>query len=558
MAFELSLEERKNLLEKLIGQSNISKDPLYGDVAEGSLTGVDEQYTQLPWYCRLLFLVLSFFKNRTPVKLFEDREVTKLGRVIEAQTPGLYDCARDLLLPGFYNELIALKESSRFFFTALDISVNRDRGSFYAFLGSLEMGEVHRRLNTQANPEYVAEQHPKASGTELRQFTFRAMEDIMGMITDEQRNIMYGHARSLNCLRQLSSFLFDRVILAFSQDSSAGGMTCAGMVIREQLALLNNILCSLREIPSMPLLESLFVFILQERAGEPGFDINGEMRTLLTRADSSLAAIRDFNRHVPLTLILRCAGRDMSFSPKILSGGEEWFVVYRDHWKRHIENQLTAYLRSLRQQDLQSGFHQLFKGAGLKPLDHGVSESNPMGLPIEGAYDLAFLRTFHDVVFAPDINTFLRPILIDGEFFRRENRTEFTESYNELMKLEETIRRFDTALSPEGDYGKRYLQARGEISSLPIKRRKTQMILEEASDEVEAILERSRNAMAGMINILKGILKKETGGKYESLTNLNALAGKGDVFMKGLANSLDQLQQALGLMDDISVMESGK
>jgi hypothetical protein len=558
LAFELSLEERKSLLEKLNNQSNISQDPLYSEVVEGSSVTMEDQYTQLPWYYRLLFFLWSIFRNRPPVKVYEDREIAKLGKLIGAQSPGIYDYNHGLLLPEFYKELLALKEGSRFFFAALDTGVNRDKGSFYAFLGSLEMGEVHTRLSSAADPEDIAAQHPDISDTELRQSAFRAMEDALAAVSDEQRNRMYANARSLNCLGQLSAFLFDRVLLAFSMDQSLEGMVCAGVTIKDQLSQLNNILFSFKEIPSMTLLESLFIFILQERAGEPGFDINVEMRQLLSRAESALAAVRDFNTRVPLTLILRCAGRDMSFSPKILSGGEEWFVVYREHWKRQVETMLSTYVRRRRQRNLQNAFRQFLKGVSLKPLDHVESESNPQGLPIPGTYALAFLLTFHDVVLSTDINTFLRPLLLKGEFSRRENRTEFTECYNDLMKLDEAIQKFDASLSPEGDYGKPYLQARGEMVSLPVKRRKMQVLIEDAAAEVDVIVERSRKAITGLINILKGILKKETGGKYETLINLPALAGKGDAFAGGLDQSLAQLQQALLLMDEIQLMESEK
>jgi hypothetical protein len=559
LAFELSLEERKGLLEKLNSQSNISQAPLYSDVVEDSSVNMEDQYTQLPWYYRLLFFLWSIFKNKPPVKVYEDREVVKLGKRIEAQNPGMYDYTHGLLLPAFYKALLALKEGARFFFAALDTGVNRDKGGFYAFLGSLEMGDVHKRLTTTTDPEFIVAQNPDVSDTELRQSASRAMEDAMAAIPDEQRNRMYANARSINCLIQLSSFLFDRVLLAFSMDQSRKGMVCAGVTIKDQLSRLNNILCSLTEIPSMALLESLFIFIIiHDRAGEPGFEINVEMRNLLSRAEKALAAIRDFNTQVPLTLILRCAGRDMSFSPKIISGGEEWFAVYREHWKRQVETMLSAYVRRRRMRNLQNTFRQFLKGVSLKPLDHVESESNPQGLPVPGTYNLAFLLTFHAVVLSTDINTYLRPILLDGEFSRRENRTEFTEYYNDLMKLDQAIRKFDASLSPEGDYGKPYLQVRGEMVSPAVKRRKMQVLIEDATAEVDALVERSRNAITGLINILNGILKKETGGKYDALTNFSALAGKGDAFAHGLDQSLAQLRQALSLIDEIQLMESEK
>jgi hypothetical protein len=61
-----------------------------------------------------------------------------------------------------------------------------------------------------------------------------------------------------------------------------------------------------------------------------------------------------------------------------------------------------------------------------------------------------------------------------------------------------------------------------------------------------------------MINVLNGILKKDISGKYETLANLNQLAGKGPAFLNGLTESVQQFQKTLKLLDDIDIMEAGK
>jgi hypothetical protein len=265
---DLSLEERQNLLEKLKGQSNLSSEPLYTAAQEeGPKVNFEEQYARLPWYYHLFYFILSFFKSKPPAKLFEDGQVGKLGREIDENAPGLYDYQRGYLLSEFYQLFMDLKEGARFFFTALDASVNRDKGGFYAFLGSLEMGEVHRRLQTETDPEGIAEKSPNASEAELRQIAFKVMEDSFAAINETQRNTMYTNTRSLYCLKELSSFLFDRVIMAFGFASSAGGQNCSVNVVKELLISLNNILFSLREPPPLALLESLFIFLLQEKTG---------------------------------------------------------------------------------------------------------------------------------------------------------------------------------------------------------------------------------------------------------------------------------------------------
>jgi hypothetical protein len=555
---ELTLEERQNLLEKLKAQSNLSGDLLYEVKEETSSVDIDEQYAKLPWYYRLVYFILSLFKTKPPIRVFEDSQVGKLGREINIHYPDLYDYQRAYLLPEFYKMIADLKEAARFFFTALDAGFNRDKGSFYAFLGSLEMGDVHHRLQSETDPETIAEKFPDASESELRQKAFQAMEDAFAGITEAHRNAMYHNTRALYCLKELSSFLFDRIVMAFGYEPAVSGQVCSINVVREMLYTLNNILFSLRVPPPLTLLESLFIFLLQERTREPDFDINREMRKLLVQAENSLVMIRTFNTQVPLTLMLRCANRDMILSPKEISGGEDWFMVYREHWKRHIEMLFAEYTRFRRHRDLLNSFRYFLKGANLKVLDNVVSDANPDGLPIPEAMSLSFLLTFYSAVYMSDINKTLRPILIDGEFFKRENRTEFTESYNELIKLEDEIKKFEMNISPAGDYGRRYSQARQDMSSLPVKRRKIQLVLQDASGEAKKIIDRTRSAVRVMINVLNGLLKKDIEGKYDGLGNMAQFSARGPAFVNGITESIQKFQKTLQLLNDIDAMESGR
>ncbi|MDR2103382.1 MAG: DUF5312 domain-containing protein [Treponema sp.] len=556
LAAELSLDERKNLLGKLSSHSSISSAPLYEEEEETNFKDVEARYAQLPWHCRLWCFLLSLFKAQPPVKVYENQQIAKLGREILESSPGLYDYQRSLLLTEFYNALQTLKEGARFFYTALDASVNRDKGAFYAFLGSLELGEIHNRLKIDTDPRIIVERNPQVPESEVRQLALGIMEDAIAEITEDQRKAMYHDARSLYCLKELAAFLFDRIIMAFSPDAAAQKYSCPANMVREQLLSLNNILYSIREPPPMPLLESLFVFILQERVGKSAFDINAEMRRLLSQAETAVVILREFNKQVPLTLILRCVSRDLSLTPKTISGGEDWFVVFRDYWKRHIEMQLAEYLNERRRQKMAETFRYFLKGTNLKMLGNTVSDTNPEGIPLKSALALSFLLSFYSAVFIKEINLIIRPILIDGEFYKPENRVEFTESYNDLIKLEDIIRKFEAELAPSGDYGKRYALAREEMSSLPVKRRKIQIVMEEVNEEADRIIEQTAKAMTTLRKILGEIIKKDGEGKYNALANMTKLMGKGNAFVTGLSESIEKLQKALQLLDDIAAMET--
>jgi hypothetical protein len=554
---ELNLEERAKLLEKLGSQSSLPQGPLYEEVSDEPAEKLEIRFTNLPWYKRLWFHILSFFNSRTPLKLFEDSLMSRISRTVEEIAPGFYNYQKDLLLSKFQEMLVYLRDASRFFYQVLDASFNRDKGGLMVFLGSLEMPDVHKLIQNNADPAVLAEQFPGVSEVELRQKAHRAMEEAVSTISAEQRDVMYYNARSLFCLKQLSSFLFDRMINAFIVDSAYHGSICPSASIRDQLLALNNILNSLKDPPPLTLLGSLFVFALSEREDEPGFDIQTEMRRLLSRAEASIEAIRTFNKQVPLTQLLRCMSRNMDISSQNIGGGEDWFAVYREHWKRLIDEHFSVFIKNKKQRDMQNALRYFLKGNSLKLLEHTDSESNAAGVPVKEAFCLSFLQTFYTVVFMGEINKVLRSILLDGEFIKKENRTEFAEYYNTIIKLDDMIRHFDQTLSTSGDIGQRYSQTKAEMTSLPIKRRKIQLVLQEASKIAGEIIDQTRDAIEGMIKILSGIIKKSADDKYDSLANL-ATFGRPVVFVGNLQSCIDQLRKTIKLMDDIADIENAR
>jgi hypothetical protein len=336
-------------------------------------------------------------------------------------------------------------------------------------------------------------------------------------------------------------------------------------MVREMLGSLNNILFSLRDPPPLTLLESLFIFILQEKSDGPGFDTEQEIQNLLRQAEKAVIIIRNFNRRIPLTRILRCGSRDMSLSPKTVSGGEDWFAVYRDYWKRRVEEQFAAYQLARRRRDILNSFQEFFKGAELKLLSGaaapgsftGSSGTNPEGFPLQEDFALAFLRTFHSSLFMGEMNRVLKLIADEGKFFKPETHAKFIQGYHDLIQIEDDIRELEGKIAPSGEYGKRYTLVKQDMSALTVKQRKIQMVADEASEEAGKIIGRVREAAAVMIGILRGILKKEPKGRNEFLVNLANFTGEGSTFTDDITAAIRQFQRVLELLDDIDAMESG-
>jgi len=556
---ELSLNERQNLFEKLKTESTILGGSLYfEDEKLAPAYDIREAFSAIPWYLRLWYTILSLFKPKLPVKIFEEKRVAILGEMIDKRTPGLYDYKKVMLMPGFYRQVQRLKEAAQFFYAALDSSVNRDKGEFFAFLGSLEMPDVHKLLQEETTPQFLKENNPDVQDAELRQMALRTMDEAFAMITENYRNVMYFNSRTLNCLKELSSFLYDRALLAFQFNSNVGGETCSAGVLKDLLVTLNDILFSLKLTPPLTLLESLFIFTLQEKAREPGSDINKEISVLLAKAENSIMVIREFNRQVPLIWILRCTTRNMALAPNEISGGEGWFVIYKDYWKRRIDSLFSDYMKVRHHHGLLDSFGSFLKGNNIKTLENVQSPSNSEGLPIKGALAISFLYTFYSVVFLPDISWVLEYTLIEGKWEDTENQLEFTESYNTLLKLEDEIKKFEYEVSIEGDYGKRYTQAKQNMSSLNAKRKKAQTVLDEAAEDVRKILKQTRDACESIGDLLNGILGENPKGKYLPLKNFAIITRQSNRYIAGISETIKTIETLVKILREIEVSEYGR
>lgn len=556
LASELTLEERRDLLRKLESQAIVSSAPLFSSSELPESVGVELRFRQSSVLLQLWLRILSVFKRKTPIKLFEELLIARIGAMIEGRYPNLFDHRRNLLLDRMHQELLSLKESSRFFYEALDGSFVRDKGAFFAFLASLELDAAHKRLLSETDPCTYAATNSQASEAEIRQAIHKALESVLSSLDEAQRAAMYRNVRSLLCLKELASFFFDRALSAFSDAGEA--KTCPAYLLVDQMMLLNDILFSLEFPPSLSLLESLFVFDVQDQLGTEDFQILEETRKLVTRAEEALSRIRQFNQRVPLTAILRCASRNLEYLPSSITGGEDWFATYREYWRKRIDDRFALFIRDRRKEQLEQSLGAFLGSKPLPQLD-SIQAASPDGLTVKNSFVLIFLFAFFRHVFTGDINKVLKTLLLEGEFYKKENRIEFTDAYNELLKLGDAIQSLDKKLSPAGDLGMRFDAVRKEMLALPLKRRKLAALQQEADIEAFGIVERAVRALRSLSNVLGGIINVEVGGRYDSLSNLGSLSGRGpNTFISSLRNALQKIEKTIQMLGEIESLEPGR
>jgi len=551
----LGQNERIKLLEKIKSHTDMSERPLNTGRDAAAMEKAEDSFEKLSLLKRFVYFIIGFFTGKAPIDVHKNRLIAEMGRSIDLLYAGMYDWQQGFLRLAFQDELKRLRESARFFYSALDSSVNRDRGAFFVFLGSVEMQELHALLVAGTDPEKFMQEHPGLADVKIRQMVINFIDMQVDAIAEAERTLMYDNARSLLCLKQLSSFLFDRLIMSFNQTAQEAEAVCPGVMVKNQLVSLNNILFSIKKTPSITLLSAMFFFIMNEHENEQGFDIDTEMQKFTAHAEKAVEVIRTFNHRVPLTRVLRCVLRDTAYQPLELTGGEDWLALYRKSWTDSATKQFDEYFREKRRARVQQLYSELFGTFILEPFENVQDENNEDGIPVENILVVSLLLIFHKLVFMPVINVYIRPILIDGDFVKKENKTEFTEGYNVLIKLDDTIKTFMARLAAGGDYGKRWDQIITDVQSVTVRKRKTNILMEEINSTIQKITEDAKKAMVSMEKILSGIITPQEGGLYNTLTNLAKISGKGTTFMDGLKDGLAKLRSSIVLVDEAAKLD---
>jgi hypothetical protein len=552
LSITLKDSERKNLLERLTQNSDMSTDPLYEKTVE-SPKKAEDAFVELSFPQRVWYYIVGVFFGKKPVEMYGNSIIAKIGREINLNSPGFYNYTQALLLPDMQKALIDLKSAARFFYNALESLGSKERGAFYAFMASFEAPEIHLSLSKISEPEEFSKAYPLTGPEMLKHTALDTYSETLSTMTDAQREKMYQNVRSLIGLKELSGFLYDRLLTNFQLEAALHGLVCPAALAKKQLCILNNILFSLKQVPSPALLSTLFFFSLREEFENKNEKVEIEIQKLMKKTEQSLTTIRGFNRNVPLTQMLRCIGKDPSYEPQELPGGEDWFAAFRDYWKNKIEKSYDNYLIAIKREEIDKAFSIFFDGTEMIKAE---SEYTDGGAPLEYALLFSFFLTFYKKIFLTDMNQVLRPILIDGDFIRKENRLDFTESYNELIRMEDSINVLIRKSGPGGDYGNRYKQLKTDVISPVIRHRKMQVLTEDMRAETAGIVQKIRLALELMNAVIHGILMPSDEAKYISLTNLSTMLGKANRdFLIALKDTSDKLRLAVDLVGNIMDIE---
>ena len=551
----ISDSERKILLDKmhaLAGDPTTQEMESEDREESGDLISIEDKLKAESIFYRFIVWLRSVFTNSTKEEVYNQDQVMSLFRKVDHSYPGLLDYKSGYLLSIFYQKLGELKVAAEFFRPYLEAAYENP-GAFYVFLGSIICPEVTQEMDEQVDP-YSLPLTREVTG-ELRSSFLRKMEEIIKNIPSHKRSYMYTCVTTIEWFYQLLKLPFDRFKNSFAQ-GIVDSYCCKFEVCSSELSAFSKVLCNGGPVPEEAI-TSLYLFSSNKiiPIDSEATDDDGRMKEFMDKATANISMIHMFVKTVPLRQVCRIAFNNVQWSPENFRGAEDWFVKYKEHWKKLFEQKWESWLRDKKKAMINSQLSSVFELEDFPMLPHRPWTQMWEGIPFHFEYTSGFIFWFMEQKYNEAVQP-LKMLLLEGAFDNKDNRQEFANTLNDIMQVSNDVHQVNEDLSSMGQIGLvfdkiaanhlRTLQAQSKIEST--------MLNLEAS--VQNIKKNFCNDCRSIVKIVDGALGDRKDTRYDGVSNLNMLKGFGNAtFKQNLKDSKDLFAAALDMIRELEPID---
>jgi hypothetical protein len=537
--------ERKELLEKLTPIEKVSPEPLIKKIPEEEID-LEKEYYSLGLLSRFVIFFKVVFSGEDKFQLTEELILKKIEHELKRDSGEIISYKNGQLLPDFLSEIEQLHEAVRFFSGPVNAAWKVNRDEFLNFLGSFQIPIIHKQLEESTDFNLTEKKTGFKNPPDVRKEVFLNVENNLAKITGELRKAMYLHSKTVYVLNELIEFDYNSVENLFSKKNDKGKCCYFGEA-RIPLEKLVNILSALRVSPDQQLLEAMYIFMHEDLKVKDEDYLQTELKKFFQKAKDDLKIIRKFNQKIQLEKTMKLITGNISYRPKPVSGGEDWFNLYSRYWFNLSETRYKKYSAEKRKEKIYKDMQMYFKKNEMP-----MMENYHYGFK----YSCGFLNVFIREEIAARMNDVLKKVLVDGRFYKKSNKEDFTDSYSTLLGLYEKLKKFDAKSAKGGEYLMQIEDIERDMISESAREKRAASILEQVDFEAKELLKKGIEGLLLLKNVLYGILHGKAGGQYDSLSNLNKLVTiESRDFIIDMNDVYSKVDDAYRILGDIILLE---
>jgi hypothetical protein len=551
---ELSAEERIEMLKDIESNVTIDEEPLLKSSESEYEVNIEGEYRKLGFIKKFFLFIKSILRQRDVVDVFEDSLMKSIAEDVERASKGIFDSRRRTLSAGFADEIKCLGDSLSVFVEPLSRAFGAEKTEFVSFLAGFEIPLHQERLLDITNPENCAKGSSNAADSDVGRQMFLDVAAALKEISESDRSEVYSHVRSLAFLSELVFFPFANILEHYDETQSGEGVSLG--LIGNSLIELGDVLFTLGRPPKQNALKALFLFDTENDEGTDPEMLADVFKKSIEDAYDGIGRIRRFANLLPYRKLLKLCTGNIGYAPEGIGGGEDWFSMYRKFWEERAESAVEAYIYDRKRRELLSNANDLLGSYEIPSLTNYTSHSLDDSLRASYETTLAFVKQFVEKLFLVEMHRVLKIFLVDADFYKPQNRQQFTDAYNGLRTAAREIAALEADLSKEGDIGKEIEKHRGSLEPGTNLPNHLAGMLNTVDIRAERIINSVRDNLGLMINVIKGILYGESGGRFDTLANISYIGGSENAkLLERLEGTLKQAEEARRIINEFFDME---
>ncbi|MBQ5878350.1 MAG: hypothetical protein IIW71_11195 [Treponema sp.] len=548
-------EERSFLLAKLNESKTDLLPVLQSTRDDYDSPSIDIKIKTESVFYKFFLWIRSFLTKRAISEIYNDDLLDNLAKKINKQHSGLITHNRRLLFSLFYERLKELKIAADYFLPHF-ASFNDNPGRFYVFLSMFIAPEISEKINQEADPYSIPlEREPTA---ELRTSLIKRMENILKSINNETKSNLYSAVVSLNWLLQFSNLPFIHFLAQFTSIIS-DSYTCPYVNARVDYSSFAKVLATPNPITN-EVLEAIFLFPLKKTSKVLNVDTETEkaLKDFLAQSSAHIAIIQAFISSVPIVALGKIVNEDFDWQVPSFGGGEDWFVKFKDEWKRVFDERWESWLRDRKKDQLKHIMEKSFGLDSFPELKFRPWASLWGGVTFRCEMTGGFLSWFALEKFNRIIEP-LNILMLEGVFINTENRSELSAAINDLSEVVHQISDFVYSLAPEGGLGNIFEQIQNEHARTLKNQSTIESLIINAEANVRMYQSRFCDACRAIERVLHGVLDEEKTKDYESIQNLLTIKGHDNsAYRDALRKTRYILNSCRGILAEIEPLDLPK
>jgi len=523
---DIDLPANSDTLDSILDKKNTVQESYDNEV---SSKYIEKIYNEVPVFEKIVMFFLKMFTKKSTETLVQEYVLKKLGREIEFGYPGIADVRSNKLKEPFYNEIVMLATTFEQFSETVNYANNKKNiANFYRYIASKEMAGFEEILKKNTNPEnlFNAKGNLAKESESIKAGVARKFNEFIDSIEPDEKKVVYDMAKALFFIDKLVNFPFESLKKMFIFEHT-GSRLCHFNNAKKLLLQLDSIVTSMTSeaIQFDKFFNYLYEYFLlnnKEFIASEKIDSASDFYVgMVKKGIKSVSAVNAFRKAVPLAKILKYIHKNISYAPAKISGGEEWFSIYKKMLKDESDEEIDVFLFNQKKKGTLSRLKEHITEISTTDSDFFTIEYRGKHLPLKKINSLHYLTVLHEKYYKEIIEPFASKFIIDGLFYKDTNKKELIEAFNLINRFSVEYNNFLNKLNNIDEDPNEQTVPNQEAAS--IKRKNSDSLIKTFTTEGLKLYKTYFNAFIAVKNVLGGILSGTHNVEYDTISNLPAI-----------------------------------